>query len=89
METQNNNHPAFDVEAIKWNELEKIGINREALEESGDLAVLLEGRKTGIQSLHLTCLGIEVVMDATLQLVNNEGEPQLEIVGIRPEQMEK
>lgn len=89
METQNNNHSAFDVEAIKWNELEKIGINREALEESGDLAVLLEGRKTGIQSLHLTCLGLEVVMDATLQLIDNEGEPQLEIVGIRPEQMEK
>ena len=89
METQNNNHPAFDVEAIKWNELEKIGINREALEESGDLVVLLEGRKTGIQSLHLTCLGLEVVMDATLQLIVGEGEPQLEIVGIRPEQMEK
>lgn len=89
METQNNNHPAFDAEAIKWNELEKIGINREALEESGDLAVLLEGRKTGIQSLHLTCLGLEVVMDATLQLIVGEGEPQLEIVGIRPEQMEK
>lgn len=89
METQNNNHSAFDVEAIKWNELEKIGINREALEDSGDLAVLLEGKKTSIQTLHLTCLGIEVVMDATLQLIDNEGEPQLEIVGIRPEQMEK
>lgn len=89
METQNNNHPAFSVEAIKWNELEKIGIKREALEENGDLTVLLEGQKTGILSLHLTCLGVEVVMDATLQLIDNEGEPQLEIVGIRPEEMEK
>lgn len=89
METTPNNCPAFNVEAIKWNELENIGINREALEESGDLGVLLEGKKTGIQTLHLTCLGIEVVMDATLQLVDNEGEPQLEIVGIRPEEMKK
>lgn len=89
METQNNNQPAFDVEAVKWNELEKIGIQREALEESEDMEALLEGKKTGIQTLHLTCLGIEVVMDATLQLIDNGGEPQLEIVGIRPEDMEK
>ena len=32
----------------------------------------------------LVLLGVDVVMDATLQLVRKDGDPLLEILGIKP-----
>lgn len=34
--------------------------------------------------LSLVLLGVDVVMDATLQLVRKDGGPLLEILGIKP-----
>jgi len=74
----------FNEKDIKWDELSAIGILREELESSGELNTLLNGEKTGIISLQLMLLGVDVEMDATLQLVNKGEEPILEIIGISP-----
>ncbi len=42
-------------------------------------------KKPGVISLSLVLLGVDVVLDATLQLVRREnGESLLEIIGIKP-----
>ena len=50
---QKNGH-AFKEEQIDWNALAKAGIGREQLEQDGNLALLLQGRETGIISLRHT-----------------------------------
>ncbi len=76
----------FNAEDVDWGELESIGILRDELEMAGELDTLLQGEKTGVISLSLVLLGVDVVLDATLQLVRREnGEPLLEIIGIKPE----
>ena len=47
---------------------------------------MLRGEKTGVVSLSLVLLGVDVVMDATLQLVRKNDSPLLEIIGINPTQ---
>lgn len=75
----------FNAEDVDWGELESIGILRDELEMAGELDTLLQGRKTGVISLSLVLLGVDVVLDATLQLVRRDnGEPLLEIIGIKP-----
>ena len=75
----------FIAEDVDWGELESIGILRDELEMAGELDTLLQGEKTGVISLSLVLLGVDVVLDATLQLVRREnGEPLLEIIGIKP-----
>lgn len=70
---------------MDWGELESIGILRDELEMAGELDTLLQGEKTGVISLSLVLLGVDVVLDATLQLVRKDnGEPLLEIIGIKP-----
>lgn len=77
----------FREEDINWDELAGIGILRDELELSGELDALLRGEKTDVLSLSLALLGVDIVMDATLQLVDSKGEPVLEIIGIdSPEQ---
>ena len=51
---------------------------------SGELDTLLKGEKTNVIRLSLVLLGVDVVMDATLQLVRKDGGPLLEILGINP-----
>ncbi len=80
--TTNNNALPFREENIDWNELAGIGILRDELEQAGELDTLLRGEKTGILSLALVLLGVDIVMDATLQLVDSKGSPILEVVGI-------
>ena len=80
--TTNNNALPFREEDIDWNELAGIGILRDELEEAGELDALLRGEKTGILSLALVLLGVDIIMDATLQLVDSKGSPILEVVGI-------
>lgn len=83
MRTTNNNNTPFKVEDVDWDELSVIGILRDELELYGDLDTLLSGKKTDPISLSLILLGVDVEMDATLQLVRNGGSPLLEITGIQ------
>lgn len=74
----------FREEEVNWEELAGIGILRDELELAGELEPLLRGEKTGVLTLSLVLLGVDVVIDATLQLVRRGGEPLLEIIGIHP-----
>lgn len=78
-----NNKAPFKVEDVNWEELSGIGILKDELEEAGELETLLRGKKTGVVSLSLVLLGVDVVMDATLQLVRKDDSPLLEIIGIK------
>ena len=80
------NKAPFTVEDVNWDELSEIGIMKDELEQAGELETLLRGEKTGIVSLNLVLLGVDVVMDATLQLVRKNDSPLLEIIGINPTQ---
>ncbi len=86
--TTNNKSLPFKEEDIDWNELAGIGIMRDELEEAGELDALLRGERTGILSLALVLLGVDIVMDATLQLVDSKGSPILEVVGINSDDTE-
>ena len=74
------------MEDVNWDELSGIGILKDELEQAGELETLLRGEKTGVVSLSLVLLGVDVVMDATLQLVRKSDSPLLEIIGINPTQ---
>ncbi len=84
MEKQKNIPVAFREEEIDWEDLAGIGILRDELEAAGELDTLLRGEKTGVLSLSLVLLGVDIVMDATLQLVRQGAEPLIEIVGVKP-----
>jgi hypothetical protein len=73
---------------VNWEDLEGIGISKSELERNGDLERLLNGEQVSVISLHLTLLGIDIVMDATLQIMNEGGVPMLEICGIKPDEQE-
>ena len=80
-----NNMP-FKVDDVNWDELSGIGILKDELEEADKLETLLRGEKTGVVSQSLVLLGVDVVMDATLQLVRKNDSPILEIIGIKTTQ---
>lgn len=80
------NKAPFKVKDVNWDELSGIGILKDELEQAGELEILLRGEKTGVVSLSLVLLGVDVVMDATLQLVRKNDSPLLEIIGINPTQ---
>ena len=84
MEMNKENNTPFKAEDVNWDELEAIGILKDELEMAGELDTLLSGEKTNVVSLSLVLLGVDVVMDATLQLVRKDGDPLLEILGIKP-----
>ena len=73
MEMNKENNTPFKAEDVNWDELEM----------SGELDTLLRGEKTKVMPLSLVLLGVDVVMDATLQLVRKDGDPLLEILGIK------
>ena len=83
MNKENNNAP-FKAEDVDWDELAAIGILKDELEMAGELDTLLKGEKTGVIPLSLVLLGVDVVMDATLQLVRKGEAPLLEIQGVTP-----
>ena len=80
--TTNNKALPFREQDINWDELAGIGIMRDELEQSGELDALLRGEKTEVLSLSLVLLGMDIIMDATLQLVDDKGQPMIEIVGL-------
>ena len=84
MEMNKENNTPFKAEDVNWDELAGIGILKDELEMSGELDTLLKGEKTNVIRLSLVLLGVDVVMDATLQLVRKDGDPLLEILGIKP-----
>ena len=83
MNKENKNVP-FKVDDVDWDELAGIGILKDELEMAGELDTLLKGEKTGVIPLSLVLLGVDVVMDATLQLVRKGEAPLLEIQGVTP-----
>jgi hypothetical protein len=85
MNTLSNNTKIKETD-VNWDDLEGIGIHKEELQRNGDLERLLNGEQVSVISLHLTLLGIEIIMDATLQIVDEGNVPMLEICGIKPEQ---
>jgi hypothetical protein len=85
----NNKETLFTEKDVNWDELAAIGILRDELELSGELETLLKGEKTGVISMQLILLGVDVEMDATLQLVRKGEDPILEIIGITPADMNK
>ena len=85
MEMNKENNTPFKAEDVNWDELAGIGILKDELEMSGELDTLLRGEKTKVMPLSLVLLGVDVVMDATLQLVRKDGDPLLEILGIKSE----
>lgn len=82
--TDNKNNMPFKAEDVNWEELAAIGILKDELEMAGELDTLLKGEKTNVVSLSLVLLGVDVVMDATLQLVRKNDSALIEIVGIQP-----
>ena len=84
MKKENGNHMPFKTEDVNWDELHDIGIMKDELELSGELDTLLKGEKTKVMPLKLVLLGVDVVMDATLQLVRKGEAPLLEIQGVTP-----
>ena len=74
---------------VNWEDLEGIGISKEELERNGDLERLLNGEKVSVIALHLILLGIEIVMDATLQIVEDNNIQMLDICGIKPDNTEQ
>jgi len=75
----------FNESDVNWEELAAINIYKDDLEKSGNLEKLLRGEKTDILSLHLMLLGVDVDLDATLQIVQQGETPIVEIVGISPD----
>ena len=84
MNVNNKNNTPFKAEDVNWDELAAIGILKDELEMAGELDTLLSGEKTNVVSLSLVLLGVDVVMDATLQLVRKGEAPLLEIQGVTP-----
>ena len=84
MEMNKENNTPFKAEDVNWDELAAIGILKDELEMAGELDTLLSGEKTNVVSLSLVLLGVDVVMDATLQLVRKGESPLLEIQGVTP-----
>jgi hypothetical protein len=78
----NNQAASFNEKDVNWNELAAIGILRDDLAAGGNLDTLLKGEKTETLTLQLILLGVDVEMDATLQLVGSGESPVLEITGI-------
>lgn len=71
---------------IRWEELAPMGINKDALELNGDLERLLNGEKVGFLSIKINLLGEDLLMDASIQIVEEDNTIMLEICSILPEQ---
>jgi len=68
---------------IDWKKLSAIGIERDDLEIDGHLDPLLRGERTGPVHYSLLMPGVDIELDATLQLFPCKGgSPVLEITGV-------
>ena len=74
---------AFDADALDWTRLGKMGIDRQALEASGELGRLLEGEETGVMTLRLRTELVDMTTDATLQIItDSKRRPVLQVKGV-------
>ena len=67
---------------VNWDELAEIGIKREDMSDE-EVEQLLYGEQGNVLALRLTLLGIDIVMDATLRLVDENNQTILEICSIK------
>lgn len=85
MENKKDSNPiSFRDDEIDWEELSGIGILRDEIEAAGELGTLMNGGKTKVLPLSLVLMGVDVVMDATLQLIRKNDDVLIEIVGVKP-----
>lgn len=85
MENKNNSKPlSFRDDEIDWEEMSGIGILRDEIEAAGELDTLMSGGRTKVLHLRLVLMGVDVVMDATLQLIRKNDDVLIEIVGVEP-----
>ncbi|QHT70759.1 DUF4099 domain-containing protein [Rhodocytophaga rosea] len=77
----------INLEEIPFKQIEKLGINRQILEQTGNLDKLLNGERTGvIPDLKTTLDGVEKTFAAHLKLERNkEGKLQFKIEAPRIE----
>ena len=77
----------YDENMINWEELSRVGISKEMLEQSGQLDGMLKGYKTNkTMPLTLNIPGVLTAkLDARLSLMSHEGMVLLGIHGIRKE----
>ncbi len=81
-----NTNQVFKAEDLDWNGLAAVGINREQLEESGNMELLLQGEATEVIPLKFRTPVLYLTMDATLKIVEGtDGKAVVEINGISPE----
>lgn len=74
---------AFSADALDWTRLGEMGIDRQALEASGELGRLLEGGETGVMTLRLKTELVDMTTDATLQIItDSKGRPVLQVKSI-------
>lgn len=74
---------AFSADALDWTLLGKMGIDRQALEASGELGRLLEGGETEVMTLRLRTGIVDMTTDATLQIItDSKGRPLLQVKGV-------
>lgn len=79
---------AFNADELDWTQLGRMGIDRQALEASGELGLLLDGGETGVMTLRLRTGIMDITTDATLRIVaDGEGRPVLEVNGVDKEKM--
>ena len=64
---QNINH-VFKAEDLDWKQLETIGIDKQQLEEDGNLELLLQGEETEPVSLKIRTAVLSMTTDAKLKL---------------------
>lgn len=80
-----NTNQVFKAEDLDWNGLAAVGINREQLEESGNMELLLQGEATEVIPLKFHTPVLYLTMDATLKIVKGtDGKAVVEINGISP-----
>lgn len=73
----------FSADVLDWTRLGKMGIDRQALEASGELGRLIEGEETGVMTLRLRTGLVDMTTDATLQIItDSKGRPVLQVKGV-------
>lgn len=88
MQMEQRQTKAFNADELDWTQLGRMGIDRQALEASGELGLLLDGGETGVMTLRLRTGIMDITTDATLRIVaDGEGRPVLEVNGVDKEKM--
>lgn len=86
MQMEQRQAKAFRADELDWTQLGRMGIDRQALEASGELDRLLDGGETVVMTLRLRTGIMDITTDATLRIVaDGEGRPVLQVNGVDKE----